>query len=350
MKVIKTLQEIQPGDNKAIFLAGPTHRIKSGTVTVTSEGYDVPRSWREDAIKLFEDIRYDGVVYSPEWPNNEKPDGWTYEKQVQWEVDALNAADIIIFWIPRDMEKLPALTTNIEFGEWMHSGKIVVGAPNNAVKMDYIKQRCVMDKIPFYDTLQNCVFIAAGYVDEKLVRKSNMWFISDTHFGQERTLTLSKRPFRDVEHMDREMIRKWNSVVRDEDVVYHLGDFGDAETAYATIQQLNGSRIFIVPGNYDDDKVMDELTKDPRVTILDSGENVTVGGIPMRVIHEPENIVGDDFFLFGHIHQLQLVKENALNVGCDNFDYTPIDENTVLFYHNAITNHYDDNVFKSFRD
>jgi calcineurin-like phosphoesterase family protein len=350
MKVIKTLEPVEKGAVKSIFLAGPTHRINTSKITVTEDGNDVPRSWRDDALRHFDDIKFDGVVYVPEWVNNEKPEGWTYQKQVEWEVEALNAADYIIFWIPRDMVKLPALTTNIEFGEWMHSGKIIVGAPSSAVKMDYIKTRCAMGEIPFMESLQDCVYAATSAVEEKVAHKSNIWFTSDTHFGQERTLTLSKRPFRDVAHMDQEMIRNWNSVVRDGDVVYHLGDFGDVGTALETVRQLNGANIFIVPGNYDKDDIMDELTKDPRVTILNSGETVTVGGVPMRLIHEPENIVGDDFFLFGHIHQLQLVKKGALNVGCDNFNYTPIDENTILFYYNAIQNHYDDNVFSNFRE
>ena len=350
MKVIKTLETIEPGARKGIFLAGPTHRIKTDQVTVTSEGNDVPRSWREDALGLFDDINYDGVIYSPEWANNEKPEGWTYDGQVQWEVDALNASDVIIFWIPRDMEKLPALTTNIESGEWMHSGKIIVGAPESAVKMDYISSRCSMESIPFVDTLQGCVYSAASMVEEKAIHRSNIWFTSDTHFGQDRTLTLSKRPFRDVAHMDREMIRNWNFKVREEDTVYHLGDFGDIKTALETIKQLNGSKIFILPGNYDNADVLKELTKDPRVSVIEQGVYLDVNGVEMRLIHEPENIEGDDFYLFGHIHQLQMVKDGALNVGADCHGFAPIDKDTVMFYYNAITKHYDDNVFNSFRD
>lgn len=350
MKVIKTLEQIETGARKSIFLAGPTHRINTNIVTVTSEGNDVPRSWREDALNLLRDINYDGVIYYPEWANNEKPDGWTYDKQVQWEVDALNAADVILFWVPRDMKALPALTTNIEFGEWMHSGKIIVGAPKDAVKMDYIESRCAMEKIPFVDSLQSCVYSATSSIEEKAILRSNVWFTSDTHFGQERTLTLSKRPFRDVNHMDRELIRNWNSVVKEGDVVYHLGDFGSKETAADVIRQLNGSTIFLILGNYDGEDILSELTKDPRVAIIESGHPIVIGGVEMKLIHEPEKITGDDFYLFGHVHQLQMIKEGALNVGTDCHNYTPIGKDTVMFYYNAITKHYDANVFNSFRD
>ena len=39
------------------------------------------------------------------------------------------------------------------------------------------------------------------------------------------------------------------------------------------------------------------------------------------------------------------VKENGLNVGVDCHKFSPIDVETVLFYRNAICNHYDENVF-----
>ena len=75
---------------------------------------------------------------------------------------------------------------------------------------------------------------------------SKIWFTGDTHFSSERTLELSKRPFRSVEEMDKILIENWNSVVGENDTVYHLGDFGN----YEIIKQLNGS-INLIKGNYD---------------------------------------------------------------------------------------------------
>ena len=54
-----------------------------------------------------------------------------------------------------------------------------------------------------------------------------VWFTSDTHYGAQRTLTLSRRPFETVEEMDKTMIDNHNRVVGDDDIVYHLGDFGN---------------------------------------------------------------------------------------------------------------------------
>mgnify|MGYP001387686297 CR=1 FL=1 len=51
-----------------------------------------------------------------------------------------------------------------------------------------------------------------------------VWFTSDTHFGQQRTLELSRRPFKDVAEMDNTMVKNWNNLVSPKDTVYHLGD------------------------------------------------------------------------------------------------------------------------------
>ncbi len=56
------------------------------------------------------------------------------------------------------------------------------------------------------------------------------WFISDTHFFHANILKfLNKqeqriRPFQSLEEMHELMIERWNSVVKDRDYVYHLGD------------------------------------------------------------------------------------------------------------------------------
>jgi hypothetical protein len=40
-----------------------------------------------------------------------------------------------------------------------------------------------------------------------------------------------------------------------------------------------------------------------------------------------------------------MIKRYGINVGVDCHYFTPIDMDTVLFYHNAALNYYDENVF-----
>ena len=46
---------------------------------------------------------------------------------------------------------MPAFTTNVEFGYWLHSGKVIYGRPNNAKKVKYLDWLYKMDynKKPF---------------------------------------------------------------------------------------------------------------------------------------------------------------------------------------------------------
>lgn len=75
---------------------------------------------------------------------------------------------------------------------------------------------------------------------------------ADSHFSHVRISELAARPFRNVEEMNAELIRRWNDAVGPEDTVLHLGDLalGPIEESVALTSQLNGRR-FLVPGNHD---------------------------------------------------------------------------------------------------
>ena len=124
---------------KSIFLAGPTPRN------------DKVISWRKDALKKLEELGFDGVVYVPEHST------WItkcdYNNQVSWEKEALTNSTTIIFWIPRKLPDMPALTTNVEFGYWLHSNKVVYGRPEDSEKNRYLDWLYELDygKKPFND-------------------------------------------------------------------------------------------------------------------------------------------------------------------------------------------------------
>ena len=111
-------------NKKSIFLAGPTPRNNNVI------------SWRTEACNKLEELGFDGVVYVPEYSTwKPKTD---YVDQAMWERQALSEATVILFWVPRKLPDMPAFTTNVEFGYWLHSGKVIYGRPNDAEKIKYL--------------------------------------------------------------------------------------------------------------------------------------------------------------------------------------------------------------------
>ncbi len=167
------------------------------------------------------------------------------------------------------------------------------------------------------------------------------WFTSDIHFSDTRTLELSRRPFCTVAEMDEFIINNWNSVVGNDDIVYHLGDVGHIYK----LNELNYSKLIILPGNYDDWSSLFH-SGIINIEIIENNTQVILGEQNYKLVHAPKD--ADDpcaFYLFGHIHKLQMVKRNGLCVCTDAHNFFPIDLGAVGFYRNAIENYYDENVF-----
>lgn len=125
MHIVYTNEKPPESYSKSIFLAGPTPRTP-----------DI-KSWRPEALAILESFDYDGVVFVPEFRPGCKGE-FKYPDIPVWEHKMLDKADCILFWIPRKIETLPAFTTNIEFGLYAHSGKVIVGAPVEAERMKYL--------------------------------------------------------------------------------------------------------------------------------------------------------------------------------------------------------------------
>ena len=78
------------------------------------------------------------------------------------------------------------------------------------------------------------------------------FFTADFHLGHSNIIKYTNRPFDSVEEMDREIIKRFNSVVSKNDITVHAGDFTLAkrEVAEEYIKQLNGQHIFL-KGSHD---------------------------------------------------------------------------------------------------
>lgn len=164
------------------------------------------------------------------------------------------------------------------------------------------------------------------------------YYTSDTHFGHKNIIEYSKRPFRDVDHMNEEMIRIWNEIVQPSDTVIHLGDFamGPKEKHKGYFDRLNGYKV-LIRGNHDGhhQRMVDMGWSEVwinRLEIID-GLRVYMAHVPPRA-HDP---YGDRFYkteftpeppehdiwLCGHVHEKFLRRGKVINVGVDRWDFKP---------------------------
>lgn len=342
INLIYTLEKVT-NEHPSIFLAGPSLRPDQFNLAELSR-------WRNNFVSILaeSDLPFlkEVNIIIPEYRDEKQPSDWTYSRQVSWEMEQMKKATIIGFWIQRTTET-PGFTTNIEFGEYMNSGKIVVGFPENTLKNEYIEERLNQMKIKICRSMNTFVFDCVFMVSLKMkqAKAPSIFFTSDTHFGEERSMKLSNRPFKSVDEMNWEIIKQWNMKISNNDIVYHLGDFGD----YNYLKFLNFKQLNLIVGNYDKNyERIKELYPDREINIIDKEthkislsdkESVTLTHYPSLTKES------DEFYLFGHIHGLRMVKKNALNVGVDAHYFKPLSLDEVNFYKNAILNHYDNEVF-----
>ena len=75
-----------------------------------------------------------------------------------------------------------------------------------------------------------------------------IFFTGDLHFGHANVIAFDNRPFKTVEEMDAELIRRWNNKVGKGDLTYVLGDMiwkARNDDAPELIKSLNGQIILI---------------------------------------------------------------------------------------------------------
>lgn len=192
-----------------------------------------------------------------------------------------------------------------------------------------------------------------------------IYFTSDTHFGSQRTLELSRRPFKDTKEMDKTILDNFNSILTEDDVLYHLGDFGD----YEMVSKIN-CPVCLILGNYEekditmeyDDNVYDfchQLRKEgfesiERTKYISMPHPETMEFILFNLVHEPSKCIyktnseqteKNVFNLYGHIHGRQMVRRYGMDVGVDCHHFRPVSMKDIWFYYDAIKKHYDNEVF-----
>lgn len=171
----------------------------------------------------------------------------------------------------------------------------------------------------------------------------SIFFTSDTHFAHTKIIEYCNRPFKDFREMDETMVNNWNSVVGNNDDVYHIGDFAcgpDATEGYtlAIRNRLKGN-ICLIGGNHDRKRRGAELEWSPRVVNLPfvwkrAYHELQVGKNLFVLFHFPmlswPDATKGSFHIFGHVHGKHRGIGRAMDVGVDTNNFTPIHIDEVI--------------------
>ena len=151
-----------------------------------------------------------------------------------------------------------------------------------------------------------------------------VFFTSDTHFGDHRTLNIHKRPFASVAEMDEALVRGWNEVVSEADEVWHLGDFARRlADVTGLLAGLNG-RKHLIRGNNDPAGIEQaegwESVADYRELELD-GRRLILCHYPFRSWNGQHKRALD---LHGHSHGKLKPLPRQYDVGVDARGFRPV--------------------------
>ena len=144
----------------------------------------------------------------------------------------------------------------------------------------------------------------------KVEDPNKLFFTSDTHFGHYNICRYCHRPFQSRSEMDQTLIANWNSVVPEDGIVVHCGDF-------------------MLPHDNDIKEYMRYLNKLKAMIEVDS--------VKIYAEHYPCAAFNGDYHVYGHVHTLSdgicygmdaaalaAMKKVTYDVGVDQNNYTPI--------------------------
>jgi len=158
---------------------------------------------------------------------------------------------------------------------------------------------------------------------------TDIFIISDTHFGHENILNFKTengskvREFKDVHDMNETMIERWNKTVKDNDIVYHLGDVY-FEKGHQVLPRLKGRKRLVL-GNHDNAKSLYLHNAFQKIMLWREFKefNCVMTHVP---VHE-SSLFKRKYNLHGHIHNNShrglIEDERYINCCVEVNDYTP---------------------------
>ncbi|MFY9299878.1 MAG: 2'-5' RNA ligase family protein [Candidatus Nitrosotenuis sp.] len=157
--------------------------------------------------------------------------------------------------------------------------------------------------------------------------KGKIYVFSDAHFDHSNIIRYCHRPFDSTRQMNHELLEGWNHTVKENEIIYYLGDMTFGRHRHPTdywLGKLNGE-IFYVRGNHDSDAIT-------RATIISTGYGIKYENYKFLLMHNPHRPFGyDGWIIHGDKHNNDMKnypfinqKAKTVNVCAELVNYTPL--------------------------
>ena len=138
------------------------------------------------------------------------------------------------------------------------------------------------------------------------MEKRKIWFVSDTHFGHDKDFIWGDRGYKNIHQMNEDFVKKWNTTVGPNDIVYHLGDviMGNASNI-SWLKRLHGE-IHIAIGNHDTASRIKLYKECHNVAEVQMGYRIKSGKKTLILTHYPTLVSNGGYdrviSVHGHTH------------------------------------------------
>ena len=149
-----------------------------------------------------------------------------------------------------------------------------------------------------------------------------IWFTSDSHCGHNRIIEYCNRPFHDSDHMDTEIICRFQEKLRPGDTLYHLGDVSwssyDLDKFFKYFKNVH-----LIYGNHD----KPGRTQHPHIRSYSDIKNLSLDGDYIVMCHYAmrswKNRSKGAYHLYGHSHGKLPGEGRSMDVGVDTNNFYP---------------------------
>lgn len=151
----------------------------------------------------------------------------------------------------------------------------------------------------------------------------NTFFTADLHLDHFNIIKFCNRPFFSVDEMNDTIVENWNSRVKQNDIVYLLGDVIWGQN-FTDFNKLNG-KIHLIYGNHDRMSIIKKM----KFESVRHYDEIEINKQRIVMFHYPMIDWNAKFHgswhLYGHCHGTNKIKiEKSCDVGLDCWNYFPV--------------------------